>query len=163
PDASLSAANGRHGPGDRPAGARRHRLAGPARADQRAALAGLRADDLPALRTAPSRPAAGRADHCGVRAAAGRPPDAPHGLGGVRMTLLANGCNYPRTAVELRERLAFDGDKLQQALQAITSRLECEAVILSTCNRVELYLAGEACLAEPVVSFLGEFHTIPAE
>ena len=82
------------------------------------------------------------------------------------MILLAVGCNYHRTAVEMRERLAFDGDKLPRALDGLCSRHSCEAVILSTCNRVELYLAA----AEPakletdeVVSFLSDFHGLPSE
>jgi glutamyl-tRNA reductase len=83
------------------------------------------------------------------------------------MILLGIGCNYHKTAVELRERLAFDGDKLPQALDALCSRHDCEAVILSTCNRVELYLAGESASAgkvdaDDVVRFLSEFHGVPA-
>jgi len=79
------------------------------------------------------------------------------------MNLLGVGCNYHKTAVALRERLAFDGDKLPRALDAICSRHDCEAVILSTCNRVELYLAGEQRLEEnDVVAFLSEFHGVPA-
>ena len=38
------------------------------------------------------------------------------------MNLLGVGCNYHKTGVELRERLAFDGDKLPRALDAICSR-----------------------------------------
>jgi glutamyl-tRNA reductase len=82
------------------------------------------------------------------------------------MILLAVGCNYHRTAVALRERLAFDGDKLPRALDALNTRLDCEAVVLSTCNRVELYLArlaerGEVT-AEDVVGFLSDFHGMGA-
>ncbi len=80
------------------------------------------------------------------------------------MNLLAVGCNYHRTGVELRERLAFDGDKLPRALANLCSRHDCEAVILSTCNRVELYLAGENQKPGPadVVAFLAEFHGLGA-
>jgi glutamyl-tRNA reductase len=80
------------------------------------------------------------------------------------VNLLAIGCNYHRTAVELRERLAFDGDKLPRGLAEISSRHDCEAVILSTCNRVELYLAGENQLdTRDIVSFLAGFHHLPPE
>ena len=80
------------------------------------------------------------------------------------MILLAVGCNYHKTAVELRERLAFDGDKLPRALDAIISRHDWEAVILSTCNRVELYLAHNTrpLEADEVVRFLSDFHGVPA-
>ena len=79
------------------------------------------------------------------------------------MILLGVGCNYHKTAVALRERLAFDGARLPQALDALCSRHACEAVILSTCNRVELYLAAEAGKLEEsdVVNFLSEFHGLP--
>ena len=56
------------------------------------------------------------------------------------MNLLSIGCSYRNTPVEVRERLAFNGDRLPQALDTLTTQLDCEAVILSTCNRVELYL-----------------------
>lgn len=77
------------------------------------------------------------------------------------MNLLCIGCNFHKTGVELRERLAFDGDKLPRALAALCSAHDCEAVILSTCNRVELYLVGEEKLAtEEVVAFLATFHGV---
>lgn len=80
------------------------------------------------------------------------------------MNLLGVGCNYHRTSVDLRERIAFDGDKLPRALDALCSRYECEAVILSTCNRVEMYLAGESRLeVEHVLSFLSDFHGVTTE
>jgi glutamyl-tRNA reductase len=57
------------------------------------------------------------------------------------MILLALGCSYHNAAVAVRERLAFPDSRLTVALEAFTARLRCEAVILSTCNRVEVYLA----------------------
>ncbi len=57
------------------------------------------------------------------------------------MMLLLVGLNHRTAGVELRERLAFEGEKRPQALQELTARFGCEAVIVSTCNRVELYLA----------------------
>jgi glutamyl-tRNA reductase len=67
--------------------------------------------------------------------------------------------------VELRERLGFDENKLPRALEAINARYDCEAVILSTCNRVELYLARPGAKVGPdlelVCEFLAEFHAIP--
>jgi glutamyl-tRNA reductase len=57
------------------------------------------------------------------------------------MNLVAVGCSHTNTPVEVRERLAFSGDALPRALDDVMRRFGCEAVILSTCNRVELYLA----------------------
>jgi glutamyl-tRNA reductase len=55
------------------------------------------------------------------------------------MILLAIGCSYRNTPVEVRERLALEGAPLCRALDDLGCRYGCEAVILSTCNRVELY------------------------
>jgi len=81
------------------------------------------------------------------------------------MMLLAVGCNFRETPVALRERLAFDGDKLLRALDEIDTRYNCEAVILSTCNRVELYLgrpdAPVPLDAGLVAEFFGEVHRVP--
>jgi glutamyl-tRNA reductase len=81
------------------------------------------------------------------------------------MMLLAVGCSFRNTAVALRERLAFDDARLSQALAQVSQRFGCEAAILSTCNRVELYLAREAApvpLDGPLVGeFLAGFHAVP--
>ncbi|MCI0460354.1 MAG: glutamyl-tRNA reductase [Gemmataceae bacterium] len=83
------------------------------------------------------------------------------------MLLLAVGCSHRNTPVELRERLAFDGPRLPRALDEIVARYGCEVVILSTCNRVELYLArAEAPIeldADLLAEFLAEFHGLPAD
>lgn len=71
------------------------------------------------------------------------------------MNLLALGCSFRTTPVEVRERLAFDDEQLARALHLLSAQ-GFEAVILSTCNRVELYLAGEV-EANPE-QFLAEFH-----
>ncbi len=82
------------------------------------------------------------------------------------MMLLAVGCNFRNTAVDLRERLAFADHQLPRALSELGVRYGCEAVILSTCNRVELYLARlsapVALSADLVAEFLGEFHGLSA-
>jgi glutamyl-tRNA reductase len=82
------------------------------------------------------------------------------------MMLLAVGCNFRNTAVDLRERLAFSEGQLPRALGELGIRYGCEAVILSTCNRVELYLARLAApaplRADLVAEFLAEFHQLAA-
>ncbi len=70
---------------------------------------------------------------------------------------LAVGCSFRNTPVAVRERLAFDDAKLRQALDDLCQRLSSEAAILSTCNRVELYVAGSEVGAEPDVEMLAEF------
>jgi glutamyl-tRNA reductase len=56
------------------------------------------------------------------------------------MNLLVVGCNFEKTPVEVRERLAFDEAAAARAMDDLSSRYGCEAVILSTCNRVEIYV-----------------------
>jgi len=79
--------------------------------------------------------------------------------------LLAVGVSHRTAPVEVRERLAFDGDKLARALDELGARYGCEAVILSTCNRIELYLARTDALVPPdgalLAEFLAEFHEVP--
>lgn len=83
------------------------------------------------------------------------------------MNLRAIGCNVASAAVELRERLAFDPAKLAHALAELPARYGAEAVVLGTCNRVELYLARpeeDAPVHSPLIAeFLGEVHGVPAD
>jgi glutamyl-tRNA reductase len=80
------------------------------------------------------------------------------------MNLLAIGCSFRGAPVELRERLAFDERQLELALQELAARYGCEAVIVSTCNRVELYLAKPEGDPPPdaglIAEFLGGFHKV---
>ncbi|MBX9680631.1 MAG: glutamyl-tRNA reductase [Gemmataceae bacterium] len=73
------------------------------------------------------------------------------------MKLLLVGCSVKKTPIELREKLAFDGPKLPAALRELESRYGVEAVVLSTCNRVEMYLARAVDHAMPTADLIGEF------
>lgn len=83
------------------------------------------------------------------------------------MKLLVVGCNFHTAPLEMRERLAFTPEQLVQALDTLNERFACEAVILSTCNRVELYAAQTVPLSplEPadLMQFLAEFHGLRIE
>jgi glutamyl-tRNA reductase len=83
------------------------------------------------------------------------------------MYLLAIGCSYRNTPIAVRERLAFSPARLPQALAELGARYGCEAVILSTCNRVELYLArAEAAVApdaDLIAEFFAEAHRLPPD
>ncbi len=78
------------------------------------------------------------------------------------MDVLALGCSCHNTPVEVREKLAFTDEQLGRAL-ALLVQAGYEAVILSTCNRVELYLARSTpCpLGGDLAGFLAEFHGLP--
>src|SRR5262249_46225503 len=145
----------------------------PARGRHRGAVAGLRPAGLPALRGPPARAGRRPADHPHLRPAALLPdPGAParSGLEGAAMRLLAVGCSHRTTPVAVRERLAFPGDALPRALEQLAARFDGEAVILSTCNRVELYLGqpldrpptdSVPLNADGAAEFLAEFHGLP--
>jgi len=60
------------------------------------------------------------------------------------MKLVLAGVSHRTAPVEVRERLAFPEDRLNAALQDLAAQPGVsEAVILSTCNRVEISLATE--------------------
>lgn len=83
------------------------------------------------------------------------------------MKLQLVGCSHHSSSVAIRERLAFTGDQTVEALNQILARFPAaEAVLLSTCNRVEFYLATEDRVSFPsyhtMISFLAEFHGLDA-
>lgn len=54
------------------------------------------------------------------------------------------GWSHHHTPIELRERLAFSSDQVQQFLTQFKQKfVDVEVALLSTCNRVELYCASE--------------------
>ena len=58
------------------------------------------------------------------------------------MRLVLVGTSYQRAPVELRELLAYDADLRRGALERLSDR-GSEAVVLSTCNRIEVYAVVE--------------------
>jgi glutamyl-tRNA reductase len=56
------------------------------------------------------------------------------------MQLALVGVSHHQAPVELRERVAVDRDGASQLARELADR--CEAVVLSTCNRTEVYLAA---------------------
>ena len=58
------------------------------------------------------------------------------------MLTLIVGCNHRTAPLDVRERLALSSDQARGALHVLRATYpQCEGLILSTCNRVELYLA----------------------
>ena len=65
------------------------------------------------------------------------------------MTILALGINHKTATVALREKVAFSDEKRALALQQIQAQgLADSAVILSTCNRTEVYLHNKSVAPE---------------
>jgi len=79
------------------------------------------------------------------------------------------GWDFRQTPVSLRERLAFSPDRVREALAELRAQgLLAEGVILSTCNRTEIYGVAGAALADrdPVpeaMAFLSRFHGVDLE
>lgn len=80
------------------------------------------------------------------------------------MTLLALGINHKTASVDLRERVAFSPEKLTQALQQLEAHPEVTSgVIVSTCNRTELYCDVTQTGPGILIDWLTKFHQISAE
>ena len=77
------------------------------------------------------------------------------------------GWDFRKTPVEMRERIAFSPERVHEALAQMRAQgLLSEGVILSTCNRTEIYGVAGSTIADrdpsQVVSeFLAIFHGVP--
>ncbi|MCG6232002.1 MULTISPECIES: glutamyl-tRNA reductase [Vibrio] len=80
------------------------------------------------------------------------------------MSLLAIGINHNTASVELREKVAFGPDKLSDALEQLSdSSFVNGSVILSTCNRTEIYCDVKSSCKNKVIEWLSQFHQVNAE
>lgn len=81
--------------------------------------------------------------------------------------LLLLGLNHTTAPLELRERLAFGAAQARDAVRALREHYpHCEFVLLSTCNRVELYAARPIHSQprfEQMAEFLASFRDTPLE
>ncbi|MCG7201056.1 glutamyl-tRNA reductase [Marinobacter pelagius] len=79
------------------------------------------------------------------------------------MALVTLGINHRTAPVELRERIAFTPERMEEAFAELrVASGASEAAILSTCNRTELYLAGDDDCAPLVLRWLAGFHNLDA-
>jgi glutamyl-tRNA reductase len=80
------------------------------------------------------------------------------------MKIVAVGLNHKSAPIDIREKLAFDFDQNIDALGKLKDSFpEGEFVLLSTCNRVELYSVSESTGGidlEQIAGFFSEFHKI---
>lgn len=79
-------------------------------------------------------------------------------------TIVVVGSNHEHAPVEIRERLAFSGDDLVRGLDSLRGEVP-EGMILSTCNRTEIYAVGTdaEALENDVFSWLQQYHSVPEE
>jgi glutamyl-tRNA reductase len=79
---------------------------------------------------------------------------------GNRMSLVVVGINHRTAPVDVRERVVFDPARVPDALRELASLDEIEeAVIVSTCNRTELYCVTECGEAE-LGDWLQNYHQL---
>jgi glutamyl-tRNA reductase len=82
------------------------------------------------------------------------------------MQLYLLGVSHKTAPVDVRERLDFSSRGVERALAAVTARTCArEVVVLSTCNRAELYVGCDdpARVRGELVQFIGDFHQIPGD
>ncbi len=79
------------------------------------------------------------------------------------MQLILVGLSHKTAPIEIRERLTFPAHKQAEALARLTSSdAIAEAVIISTCNRTEIYAvaAGADAGVDAVIDFMTEYHSL---
>jgi len=77
------------------------------------------------------------------------------------------GCSHHTSSLQLREQLAFSSDDTRLALRQLREQFpQSEVVLLSTCNRVELYTGstdGDPCPSpREITEFIASFHGLNA-
>lgn len=93
-------------------------------------------------------------------------PGVPRAAVCVDMHLFLLGVSHRTAPVDVRERLDFSSRNVGDAVAALATRpAAAETVVLSTCNRSEIYVASpdpeEA--RQQVIGFLSEYHHLPGE
>lgn len=81
------------------------------------------------------------------------------------MTLLALGINHKTAPVSLREKVTFSPETMDRALSSLLQQPRVQGgVVLSTCNRTELYLSVEQNqdVREQLVHWLCDYHQLPS-
>ncbi len=80
------------------------------------------------------------------------------------MDLVLVGLNHKTAPIEVREKVAFREESIPLALETLLREFDCdEAMIVSTCNRVELLVSGRdngAPLEGRLQEFLCRYHTL---
>lgn len=77
------------------------------------------------------------------------------------MSLFALGINHQTASVALREKIAFGPESLLDAYQQLLAQHNVlEAVIVSTCNRTEIYCHVDHDDCQMVIRWLSQFHQV---
>ncbi|MDZ4655354.1 MAG: glutamyl-tRNA reductase [Coriobacteriia bacterium] len=79
------------------------------------------------------------------------------------MHLTLVGLSHKTAPIEIREKLTFPANRQEDALSLLCSKDSvAEAVILSTCNRTEIYAVtvGEDAGVDAIIDFMAEYHDL---
>jgi glutamyl-tRNA reductase len=82
------------------------------------------------------------------------------------MHLFLLGVSHRTAPVDLREKLDFSSRDVGAAVEALAARSSAaESVVLSTCNRSEIYVASASLTTarDEIVRFLSDYHELPAD
>ncbi|MEX2487978.1 MAG: glutamyl-tRNA reductase [Pseudomonadales bacterium] len=80
------------------------------------------------------------------------------------MDLLIVGINHNTAPVALREKVAFAPEQVGDALCDLKSSASLrEIVIVSTCNRTEIYCAAQSPSPDPIIDWLAGYHHLARE
>lgn len=80
------------------------------------------------------------------------------------MQLVTYGINHNTAPVNIRENIAFNADVLPAALDSLKQHPNVvEAVIVSTCNRTEIYCHLNGDYDNTIVDWLHQFHQLPTD
>lgn len=82
------------------------------------------------------------------------------------MEIVVIGLNHRTAPIELRERMAFNAEDAERAMAQLRERGAVEeVVVLSTCNRSELYgvRPNPSCGSDPLEGFFADFHHVSRE
>lgn len=79
------------------------------------------------------------------------------------MPIIVIGVNHKTASVDIREKVAFSPDQTGKALQSTLSLVD-ESLILSTCNRTEIYAvsSSETNTPDELSRWLADFHQLEA-
>jgi glutamyl-tRNA reductase len=82
---------------------------------------------------------------------------------GFRMSLVVVGINHRTAPVEVRERVVFEPARLPEALRELsTLPAVLESLVVSTCNRTEIYCAAEPGAGDDLGEWLQRYHQLGA-
>ncbi|HEY7475143.1 MAG TPA: glutamyl-tRNA reductase, partial [Vicinamibacterales bacterium] len=81
------------------------------------------------------------------------------------MSLILVGLSHRTAPIELREQVDFSTRDIARAVRELAARRAAdECVILSTCNRVEIYAVADPGTARPAIGrFVAEYHGLGAD